>query len=222
MNLFGLKISLPGEGTARRAQEAMTDLTNQEAATYKKYMPEMLQSLYGLYTNPDTGYNRAQMNTFGTNTLNNYKMAAGQLSQNLAARGLGQSSYTQNGLGSLWQGYGQTMANAQMQNMGNLEQQRMQALQALLGVASGAQQNAMGGYGQLYKIGQEQQQHALGDIGDIAKFLMLPGVSGAISSGLGSIGGSLFGGTAAAAGAAGAAGAGAAGTIADVLPIMLA
>ena len=181
-----LGIGLPGEGQARKAQKAMTQLAKSYQRTYDQYMPGALSALWRQYQNPYTSYDAAQMNTLQANSLRDYQQADTQLQQALASRGIGKSSYTGNYLANLWNAYGQALANARQQQMGQLMQRRQAALESLMGYASNAGNNAMNSYQNLYNLAQQQTQNALSGLGGLVSagtYLASGGLSGLFGGG---------------------------------------
>ncbi len=167
---FGLfKVSLPGESSAKRARK---NLDNQ-AAMYNRWTQQYyepgLAALWQQYQNPNSPYMQAQMNSMQAKTTRDYGNAAQQLQRNLSQRGLGQSSMMGNSLTSLWNAYGTTLANARMQQMGQQEQLRQQALAQLMGAINpGA---ATGLYQQNLQNAQQEQarfMNGLTGIGSLA------------------------------------------------------
>lgn len=143
MNLFGIRISLPGEATMQRSKKNLQGIADYQRMAYQD-----------LYANPQTPYDKAQYGQLQASALRGTQTAAQQLQRNLMQRGLGQSSLASNALSGLWSQYGQQLANARLQQMGLYDQRRLAALQGLGGVS--------GIYGQLGQMGAQEYGRLLG------------------------------------------------------------
>jgi len=161
------KIGFPGEG---KAEAANKNLDNQAAMFNRwntQYYEPGLAALWGQYNSPNSNYQRAQMGQLQGQTFRDTQGAAQQLQQGMAQRGLGQSSLMSNNLGALWGAYGNTMANARMQQMGNLEQQRQQALARLMGAIN--PQAATGIYNQQLQDANRETANFLQSLNPLAQ-----------------------------------------------------
>lgn len=149
---------LPGTATAKRAGRAMSGIGNSYADAFNQYYQPSLAALWQQANSKSLSpWQQAQFSNFQAANQRDSEDAAQQLSKNLEARGIGQSGVTSSALTDLWKQYSKNMMGARQEQMNQLEQQRMAALQAMLGQASGAGQSAMGAQQGLYQNALQQQ-----------------------------------------------------------------
>lgn len=171
--LSGLLGSGGSDKSARKYYDAQAKLTNAMTQQYNAYMPQILSELWYQYQNPDTPALQAQMQQSEADALRNYTQADSRLQRSLTSRGLGQSSFTRNTLGALWNAYGQTMANARVNQVGAQEQRRQQALAGLMGAIpnTGQMSSSYNAMGNSYQNQANQFNTALGDLSALAASL---------------------------------------------------
>ena len=169
MGLF----DLPGTADARRARKGMTNIAGQYGTAFQQYYQPSLAALWQQATNPQLSpWQQGQMRDFEANSMQDAQNASQMLQKNLAQRGMGQSGVTSSALANLWNQYSKNMAGARQQQMAGLDQQKLQALYAMLAQAQGAGQGAL-------SANQGVQQNALQQQAQFAKMLggLLPGVN---------------------------------------------
>lgn len=146
---------LPGEATRARAKRGLQN----QAAMFNRwnttYYEPALAALWNQYQNPETTWDKGQWNSAQGIMERQLGNSAQSLQQNLAQRGLGQSSITTGALSSLYNGYGNTLAQQYQAYQGMLQQRKQQALSSLM---AGINPNAASGmYQQLGQLGAQEQ-----------------------------------------------------------------
>ena len=166
--LSGL-FTAPGSSAMNQATQGLQGYANTQQGIYNQYGAPALQALYSQYMNPqNTPSQTAALNDFNASTGANTNAAAGQLQQQLVGRGLGGSSIMGNALSGLYANQVNTEAQNQQQNNAYNQQRGQSALQGLLGYGMGAENSLSGAYGQMYGMGQQQNQSAMSGLGGLA------------------------------------------------------
>ena len=161
----------PGGAAINQATNGMANYANTQQGIYSQYGAPALQAMYQQYMNPqNTPSQVAATNDFNTQTQANTAGAANQLQQQLVGRGLGGSSITGNALSQLYGNSVNAMAQNQQQNNAYNQQRAQNALASILGYGMQAENSLPGAYGQMYGMGQQQNQIASSGLGSILGF----------------------------------------------------
>ena len=134
LTAFG--VHAPGSGYQATAMKNLSDITGQQAADYKQYMPQLLQMLSQQSTGTNPLINQQANQTAGQ-LQQGYNSAAAGLGSHLSQLGLNNSSFGNRAQAGAALNYGQALAGNTLNEAQQQQQYQQQGLQGLMQLIMG-------------------------------------------------------------------------------------
>lgn len=172
--LSGISNLFSGMSSSRRERQLMDEqaaMLREQRQQYQQYGVPALRMLSGIAQDPSSDpWYTAQMHNAEGDVHRYMTSGLSNLSGGYSERGLGRGSWAQNDRNAIAaQGLG-ALANARVGQLQDMQGQRMQAVQAMMGLLNNSQPNMLP-LAQMYGNQANQAMQGLGQLGSVAGYL---------------------------------------------------